>query len=315
MQEFHVPVMLAEVLQYLDPQSGDTVIDGTVGGGGHAIEIVKRILPGGRLIGIDRDEEALEAASKRLSGFSSNVTLVKGDFSNVEAIARDLDIQAVNGVLLDLGVSSHQLDASERGFSFRHDARLDMRMDRAQRLTARDVVNSYSEKHLTEIIRDYGEERWARRIAQFIAERRTRKPIETTGELVDVILAAMPSAARPKDIHPATRTFMALRITVNRELESLRTGLDAAMGLLANDGRIVVLSWHSLEDRIVKDSFLRRSGRCTCPPGLPICSCGAEKELETLTKRPVTASPNEVDANPRARAAKLRAARKLATKE
>ena len=311
MQEFHVPVMLAEVLHYLDPQSGETVIDGTVGGGGHAIEIAKRILPGGRLIGIDRDEEALDAASKRLSEFSGNVTLVKGDFGNLEAIARDLDIQAIDGALLDLGVSSHQLDTAERGFSFRQDAPLDMRMDRTQRLTAREIVNLYSERHLAEIIRDYGEERWAKRIAQFIIDRRTRKPIETTGELVEVILAAMPSGARPKDIHPATRTFMALRIATNRELESLRTGLEAAIGLLAGDGRIVVLSWHSLEDRIVKESFLRHSGRCTCPPGLPVCACGTEKELEILTKRPVTASPDEVAAHPPARSAKLRAAKKL----
>ena len=299
------------MLQYLDPKSGETILDGTIGGGGHAIEIVKRILPGGRLIGIDRDEEALAAASKRLADFSGNVTLVKGDFGNLQAIVRDLDIQAINGVLLDLGVSSHQLDTAERGFSFRQDAPLDMRMDRTQRLTAREIVNLYSERHLAEIIRDYGEERWAKRIAQFIVDRRTQKPIETTGELVEVILAAMPSGARPKDIHPATRTFMALRIATNRELESLRTGLEAAIGLLAKDGRIVVLSWHSLEDRIVKESFLRHSGRCTCPPGLPVCACGTEKELEILTKRPVTASPDEVAAHAPARSSKLRAAKKL----
>jgi len=311
MQEFHVPVMIAEVLQYLDPKSGETILDATIGGGGHSIEIVERILPGGRLIGIDRDKEALEAARNRLTDFSQNVTLVQGDFGDLEAIARDLDIQEVNGVLLDLGVSSHQLDTAERGFSFNRDAPLDMRMDRAQRMTAREIVNSYSERHLAKIMKDYGEERWAKRIAQFIVDRRSRKPIETTGELVDVILAAVPSAARQKDIHPATRTFMALRIAVNRELESLRTGLEAAIDLLAPDGRVVVLSYHSLEDRIAKDVLLRRTGRCVCPPGLPICACGAERELEILTKRPVTASPEEITANARSRSAKLRAGRKL----
>ncbi len=311
MQEFHVPVMLAEVLQYLDPRSGETIIDGTVGGGGHSIEIVKRILPNGRLIGIDRDEEALAAASRRLSEFSQNVTLVKGNFADLGAIVRNLGIEATDGVLLDLGVSSYQLDTAERGFSFKADAPLDMRMDKTQRLTAREVVNAYSERRLNEIIRDYGEERWAKRIAQFIVDRRSRKPINTTGELVDVILSAIPAAARPKDIHPATRTFQALRIEVNRELESLRTGLEAAIDLLRPNGRIVVLSWHSLEDRIVKDIMQKRAGRCVCPPGLPVCACGAEKELEILTKRPVTASPEEISANPRARSAKLRAARKL----
>jgi 16S rRNA (cytosine1402-N4)-methyltransferase len=236
---------------------------------------------------------------------------VKGNFADLQAIVRNLNIHEVNGVLLDLGVSSHQLDAAERGFSFKADAPLDMRMDRTQRVTAREVVNSFSERHLNEIIRDYGEERWAKRIAQFIVDRRLRKPINTTGELIDVIMAAMPAAARPRDIHPATRTFQALRIAVNRELESLQAGLKAAIELLATDGRIVVLSWHSLEDRVVKDTLQQYAGKCVCPPGLPICACGAERELETLTKRPVTASPAEIASNPRARSAKLRAAKKL----
>ncbi|MBP6964268.1 MAG: 16S rRNA (cytosine(1402)-N(4))-methyltransferase RsmH [Armatimonadetes bacterium] len=311
MQRFHVPVMVAEVLHYLDPQTGQTVVDGTVGGAGHAFEIASRIMPGGRLIGIDRDGEALAAASERLAGFSDSVTLVRGDFADAAAIAQNLDIKEINGLVLDVGASSHQLDSAERGFSFQHDAPLDMRMDRAQRLTAREVVNSYSEKHLAEIIRDYGEERWAKRIARFIVDRRARQAIETTGELVGVILAAMPSAARPKDIHPATRTFMALRVAVNRELDSLRSGLEAAVALMSPGGRLVVLSWHSLEDRIVKDTFLRFAGRCVCPPGLPVCACGTTRVLEVLTKRPVTASPDEVAANPRARSAKLRAARKV----
>lgn len=311
MQQFHAPVMVGEVLHYLEPRSGQTIVDGTVGGAGHAFEIAREIMPGGRLIGIDRDEAALAAASQRLARFSDSITLVKGDFADITAIADNLDIKEINGLVLDLGASSHQLDSAERGFSFRNDGPLDMRMDRAQRLTACEIVNSYSEKHLAELIRDYGEERWAKRIAQFIVQRRARQAIETTGDLVGVILAAMPSAARPKDIHPATRTFMALRVAVNRELDSLRLGLKAAVKLMSPGGRIVVLSWHSLEDRIVKDAFLRFAGRCICPPGLPVCVCGTKSVLEVLTKRPVTASPDEVAANPRARSAKLRAARKV----
>ncbi|MHB0913014.1 MAG: 16S rRNA (cytosine(1402)-N(4))-methyltransferase RsmH [Armatimonadota bacterium] len=306
MPDYHKPVMLAEVLEYLRPASGNTVIDCTVGGGGHSIEIVKRILPG-KLIGIDRDDEALAAAADRLKDFKQHVILEKGNFGDLEAIARKHDIQAVDGVLFDLGVSSRQLEAAERGFSFRYDAPLDMRMDTSQRLTAEELVNTVSEKHLMEIIRDYGEERWAKRIARFIVERR---PVRTTGELVEAITAAVPAGAR-KGIHPATRTFQAIRIAVNRELESLQAGLDAAIGLLAEGGRVCILSYHSLEDRIVKDTFARFAGRCTCPPGLPVCACGAEKELKILTKKPVTPTKEEIGDNPRARSAKLRAAEKI----
>ena len=303
--------MLTEVLHFLEPRGGQIFIDCTVGGGGHALEIVKRILPAGRLVGIDRDEEALRAAADHLSDYSSSVTLTKGNFADLKAIAQSLDIQAVDGVLFDLGVSSHQLEAAERGFSFRYDAPLDMRMDTAQAVTARQLVNSLSERRLAELIWRYGEDRWAKRIAKFIVDRRARQPIETTRELVEVILAAIPAGARTKTIHPATRVFQALRIAVNRELESLQTGLTDAIHVLTPGGRICILSYHSLEDRIVKQTLVKHAGRCECPPALPACVCGAKKELEILTKRPVAPSAGEIAANPRARGAKLRAARKV----
>lgn len=311
MPDYHEPVMVKEVLEYLQPKSGQTIVDGTLGGGGHALEMVKHIVPSGKMIGIDRDDDALDAAGQRLSEYSANVILEKGNFSDLEAIAQRLGVESVNGVLLDLGVSSYQLETPERGFSFRQDALLDMRMDKTQPVTAREIVNSFSERHLTEIIQDYGEERWAKRIAKFIVDRRMRHPIETTSELVDVILAAVPSGARTEKIHPATRTFQALRIAVNRELESLQAGLDAAIKLLAPNGRVVVLSYHSLEDRIVKETLAKHAGRCVCPPGLPICACGAKKYVTILTRRPVLPTEEEVRANPRARSAKLRAAEKI----
>lgn len=311
MPRYHEPVMVSEVLSFLQPQSGQTFIDCTVGGGGHALEIVKRILPDGRLIGLDRDEEAIKAAAEYLSPYSENVILEKGSFGDLQEIAGQLGIETVDGALFDLGVSSHQLESPERGFSFRYDAELDMRMDRSQAVTARELVSSLSERRLAELIRTYGEDRWAKRIAKFIVDRRARKPIRTTFELVQVILAAVPEGARTEHIHPATRTFQALRIVVNREMESLQQGLDAAIGLLSTNGRICVLSYHSLEDRIVKDTFARHAGRCQCPPGLPVCACGAKKNIRILTKRPLLPAESEVRANPRARSAKLRAAEKL----
>jgi len=311
MRDFHKPVMLAEVLSFLQPQSGQTFIDCTIGGGGHALEIVKRILPGGKLVGIDRDEEALRAAAQYLEPYSENVIFEKGNFADLEAIAGGLGIQTVDGVLFDLGVSSRQLESAERGFSFRYDAPLDMRMDTAQAVTARELVNSMSERRLAELIWKFGEERWAKRIAKFIADRRARQPIQTTSELVGIILAAIPAGARTETIHPATRTFQALRIAVNQELESLQAGLDAAIRLLAQSGRACVLSYHSLEDRIVKQAFAKHAGRCVCPSTLPVCACGAKKSIKILTKRPVVPSEDEVCANPRARSARLRAAEKI----
>ena len=311
MPEYHVPVMVEQVLSFLQPQSGQTFIDCTVGGGGHALEIVRRILPDGKLIGIDQDVAALSASRDVLKQYAGNVILEKGNFEELEAIAEKLGIQSVNGVVFDLGVSSHQLEAAERGFSFRHDAPLDMRMDPAQRVTARELVNSLPERRLAEIILKFGEERWAKRIAKFIVDRRAREPIETTRELTDIVLAAVPAGARSEHIHPATRTFQALRIAVNRELEVLEAGLGQAIRLLAKGGRVVVLSYHSLEDRIVKDTFGKYAGKCACPPGLPVCTCGAEKVLKILTRRPMATSEDEIRSNPRARSAKLRAAEKI----
>ena len=308
---FHEPVMLKEVLDFLQPQSGKTYIDCTVGGGGHALEIVKRILPDGRLIGLDRDEEALIAAAECLSEYRENVILEKANYADLEAVMERLGVRSADGALLDLGVSSRQLESPERGFSFRHDSDLDMRMDRSDRVTAKEIVNAWSERRLSEVIWTYGEERWAKRIAKFIVERRSRRPIRTTRELAEIILAAVPAGARTERIHPATKSFQAIRIAVNREIESLQAGLDAGISLLGPGGRVCVLSYHSLEDRVVKETFARHAGRCTCPSGLPICVCGAKKSIRILTKRPLTPTDEEVRVNPRSRSAKLRAAEKL----
>lgn len=311
MSDYHEPVMLAEVLEYLQPSSGRVFVDCTLGGGGHSLELVKRLVPDGKLIGIDQDDEALTAASERLREFSANVVLAKGNFSQIGEIVADSGVSSVDGVLFDLGVSSHQLDAAERGFSFRSDAPLDMRMDSSAGETAADLVNSLSERDLSDIILKFGEERWARRIAKFIVERRKRERIESTGELVEVILAAVPAGARTERIHPATRTFQGLRIAVNRELESLRVGMEEAIRLLSPGGRVCVLSYHSLEDRIVKEALLKCTGRCSCPPSLPVCCCGAKQTMRILTRKPVVATEEEIDRNPRARSAKLRAAEKI----
>lgn len=311
MTDYHTPVMVEQVLSYLQPHSGGVYVDCTVGGGGHALEIVKRILPDGRLLGLDRDEEALRAAAENLEEYSENVTLVKGNFSDVGAIAQGCGVQSSDGIFLDLGVSARQILVSERGFSILHDGPLDMRMDAEEPLTARDLVNSLSEGELADLIWKYGEERWAKRIAGFIVERRSERPIETTGELADIVAAAIPMSARPKKIHPATRTFMSLRLVVNHELESLEVGLQSAIGLLRSGGRVCVLSYHSLEDRIVKQSFSRHAGRCICPPGLPACLCDAKKTVSVLTRRPLVPSEDEVLSNTKARSAKLRVAEKI----
>lgn len=311
MSDYHRPVMLSEVLEFLQPENGETIVDCTVGGGGHTLEIVKLVAPDGRVIGVYRDDEALSAARERTKEFSDSVLLEKGNFSELEEIADRLGLSAIDGALMDLGVSSHQLDAGERGFSFKADAPLDMRMDPTQGETAADIVNTRSERELTEILWNYGEERWAKRVAKFIVERRGSGRITTTSDLVDIVLAAIPAGARPEKIHPATRTFQALRIVANRELESLQAGLDSVIRLLSTGGRVCVLSYHSLEDRIVKETFLRYSGRCSCPPSLPICACGAKRTVRILTRKPVTASESEVRENPRSRSARLRVAEKL----
>lgn len=305
----HLPVLAREVSTFLAPRPGGVYVDATIGGAGHALAIARAITPEGILIGIDRDPAALAAAEERLRGVGVRTILVRGNFADLAAILRDLGFTAVHGVLFDLGLSSPQIDDPARGFSYQKDAPLDMRMDPDQSLTARTLVNEATEEELARIIREYGEERWAGRIAAFIVKRRREGPIETTGQLVEAIKAAIPARARRRGPHPARRTFQALRIAVNDELGALARGLAAAIDHLAPGGRVVVISFHSLEDRIVKREFAGRARPCRCPPGEPVCRCGGP-ELLILTKRPILPGAAEVAANPRARSAKLRAAAK-----
>lgn len=311
MNDYHKPVLVEEVMQYMRCHKGGIYIDGTIGGGGHALEICRRISDDGLLIGIDKDDEALAHAAVKLREYSGCIKLIKGDFRHMKAMINDISINEADGILLDLGVSSHQLDDTERGFSYNAEAVLDMRMDKQQTLTAKDVVNTYSEQRLYEIIRDYGEERWAKRIASFIVQERQRYPIETTEQLVDVIKKAVPAAARRQGPHPARRTFQAIRIEVNDELTAIKEGLEQAIGCLKPYGRLCVISFHSLEDRLVKNAFNRWQNPCTCPPGTPICVCGNKPIAQIITKKPVTASSDEIMSNPRARSAKLRVCEKL----
>lgn len=308
MQLKHVPVMSGEVIELLQPKQGQTIVDGTVGGAGHSRLIAEAILPGGRLIAIDRDEETLARARAALAPFGDAVTFVHDDFRNLSRILSELGVTGVHGVLLDLGVSSFQLDQPQRGFTYRFNAPLDMRMDARTTVTAADLVNSLSVEELTRIFRDYGEERWAHRIARKIVAEREKAPLVTTGQLVDLVKAAIPAAARRSGPHPAKRTFQALRIAVNNELDALREGLQAAVDALLPGGRIAIISFHSLEDRIVKQTFADMARGCECPPGFPVCRCGKEPLLNVLTRRPVLPSEDELQENPRARSARLRAA-------
>lgn len=306
----HRPVLLKEVLRILMPFPGGTYVDGTLGGGGHSAEIL-RTAPGSRIIGIDRDERALEAAASRLKSFGDCTTVFHGNYAEMDQFVARSGIQEVDGVLLDLGVSSPQLDEGERGFSYRSDAPLDMRMDRSQPLTARDLANGLSEDELAGIIFDYGEERFARRIAARIAKERALAPIETTGRLAEIVRQAIPAPARRTGPHPSRRTFQALRIAVNDELGSLGRGLRSAVKILRPGGRLAVISFHSLEDRICKETFQELARKCQCPPGIPICVCASRPALRVLTKKPITAEEDELESNPRSRSAKLRAAERL----
>ncbi len=306
----HLSVLPDEVIRFLLPEDGKTYLDGTLGGGGHSALILEKA-PGAFLIGIDRDQAALDAAGARLATHGGQVRLLHGDFADVAEHLKALDIAALDGFILDLGVSSHQLDTRERGFSFQQDAPLDMRMDSSSGETAADLVNGRPEAELERIIGEYGEERWAKRIASFIVKEREESPITTTFRLVDIIKGAVPKAKWDERIHPATRTFQALRIAVNSELESLERGMRAALDLLKPGGRGVIISFHSLEDRIVKHIFREYAEGCTCPRQMPVCVCGRQPRVKILTGRPVTATDTEIDANPRARSAKLRAVVKL----
>ena len=311
----HIPVLLKETLEYLDPQPGGIYVDGTLGGAGHSFEVAKRISPGGTLVGIDQDENALEAAKERLKEFGSSVIVVHDNFRNIKSIISKIGFSEVDGILLDIGVSSHQLDEEERGFSYMNDGPLDMRMDRTKKYTAESIVNDVSEQELARIIKEYGEEKWAVRIAKFIVEERKKQRIDSTLKLVEVIKRAIPAAARREGGHPAKRTFQALRIAVNDELEVLKQALFDGVEVLKPEGRIVVITFHSLEDRIVKTVFNNMEKPCVCPPQIPICVCGKKPILKILTRKPVTANEEELQQNSRAKSAKLRAAARVSSKK
>lgn len=302
----HVSVLLQEAVDGLQVKPSGIYVDGTLGGGGHSYEICKRLDSEGRLIGIDQDAEALEAAKKRLEEFSDRTTFVKSNYEHMTEVLKELGIDKIEGILLDLGVSSYQLDNAERGFSYMEDAPLDMRMDREQHISAKIIVNEYPEGELFRIIKEYGEERYARNIARNICRKREDKPIETTFELVDIIRASMPAKARNGKGHPAKRTFQAIRIECNRELEVLREALDHMVDLLSDGGRISIITFHSLEDRMVKTSFRQYEDPCTCPPDFPVCVCGKKPKGKVITRKPILPSEEETEQNTRAKSAKLR---------
>lgn len=308
----HLPVMVVEVLEYLELVPGKIIVDATLGGGGHAEAILKRLPRGGRLIGIDRDRDALQASRERLSGFGEQFLAVKANFNTLADVIGRFAPDGIDGLLFDLGVSSYQLDSEMRGFSYKEDVFLDMRMDRELPQTAADLLKELSHGELAKIFRTYGEEKWASRIASFIIEHRLKKgPVVGSKQLVEIIKSAIPARARRQGGHPAKRVFQALRIAVNRELENIEIGLKQGMRGLRPGGRVVVISYHSLEDKIVKNFFRDSSQKCVCPPGMPECRCGKIPVLKTLTKKPRFPSREEVDANPRSRSARLRAAEKL----
>ncbi len=311
MGSYHEPVMLEEVVQSLRCRSGGIYVDGTLGGGGHARAILERSAPDGLLVGIDRDDDAILASEKSLQPFGRRKILVKGNFADIGNILTNLKIGKVDGVLLDLGVSSHQLDTADRGFSFSLDAPLDMRMDRGSRYSARDLVNLSPEKELKQLIREYGEEPMAGRIARAISAKRESGAIRTTAELADLVCRAVRRPGFHGKIHPATRTFQAIRMAVNQELPNLRRAIGAAVDRLRSGGRLSVISFHSLEDRIVKEAFRSGEGRCQCPPGMPVCRCRREVKLKVLTRKPMRSGADESERNPRARSARLRTAEKI----
>jgi len=302
----HVPVLYDECISNLNIKEDGVYVDGTLGGGGHALGIAERLGAGGTLIGIDRDMDAINAAGKRLAAVKCRSELVHANFSDIDTILDELEIDGINGALLDIGVSSFQLDNGERGFSYMQDAPLDMRMNRDDTLTAYDVVNGYSKAELTEVIKKYGEEKWASRISDFIVKNRKDKPVDTTGQLVDIIKAAIPASARRDGPHPAKRTFQAIRIEVNGELEQLKKAVDRFCDALLPGGRLCIITFHSLEDRIVKSAFAKRLNPCTCPAEFPVCVCGKVSDVVKVTGKPIVAGKDELERNPRARSAKLR---------
>ena len=305
MEFSHVPIMLSEVLEGLAIKPDGIYVDGTLGGAGHSSEIVKRLGDKGKLIGIDQDQDAIEAASKRLEPYK-NVEIVHSNYLNIKSILSGLGIDSVDGILLDLGVSSYQFDNKDRGFSYREDAKLDMRMDTSQEYTAQDIVNDYSEEDLRRILKVYGEEKFAGRIAENIVKARTDKRIETTFELNEIIKSSIPAAVRRQGKNPCKKTYQAIRIELNKELSVLEDSLDEMIELLNPGGRLCIITFHSLEDRIVKNAFRTAERPCTCPPEFPVCVCGKKSKGKVITRKPIVADEDELEVNPRSSSAKLR---------
>ncbi len=302
----HVSVLLEETIKGLNIKSDGIYVDGTLGGAGHAFEVCKALEDDGRFIGIDQDGAAIAAASERLKDFGEKVTIVRSNYCDIKSVLNELGVEKVDGIVLDLGVSSHQLDTVERGFTYMVDTPLDMRMDTRQSMTAKDIVNDYSEMELFRIIRDYGEDKFAKNIAKHIVLARTEKPITTTGELTDVIRRAIPMKFQKNGGHPAKRTFQAIRIELNRELDVLKDTLHTMIGLLNKKGRICVITFHSLEDKIVKSIFKKNENPCTCPPNFPMCVCGNESMGSVVSRKPILPSMEELEGNSRSKSAKLR---------
>ena len=306
MEFSHVSVLLEETIEQLHIRPDGIYVDGTLGGGGHAWEVCRRLSDKGRFIGIDQDADAIEAAGKRLAEFGDKVTIIRSNYCNMRSELHKIGIEKVDGIVLDLGVSSYQLDSAERGFTSREDAPLDMRMDQRQARTAKDIVNEYSELELFRIIRDYGEDKFAKNIAKHIVSAREKKPIETTGELTEIIKAAIPAKLRMNGGHPAKKTFQAIRIELNQELEVLKNSLDDMIDLLNPGGRICVITFHSLEDRIVKTIFKTNENPCTCPSTFPVCVCGKKPKGRVAVKKPIVPGPEELEENKRSKSSKLR---------
>lgn len=302
----HVSVLLEETIDSLNIKPDGIYVDGTLGGGGHSLEICKRLGPNGRLIGIDQDMDAIKAATERLKDYNDKVTIVHSNYQDIDSVLRDLSISGVDGIVLDLGVSSYQLDNVERGFTYREDTPLDMRMDQSQPMTAKDIVNEYSEQELYHVIRDYGEDSFAKNIAKHIVRARQDKPIETTGELNEIIRAAIPAKVRQGGGHPSKKTFQALRIELNKELDVLEQSIDKMIELLKPKGRLSIITFHSLEDRIVKNIFRKNMNPCICPPEFPVCTCGRVSMGKVITRKPIIPDEEEIEFNKRAKSSKLR---------
>ncbi|MDO4941365.1 MAG: 16S rRNA (cytosine(1402)-N(4))-methyltransferase RsmH [Lachnospiraceae bacterium] len=302
----HQSVLLDETIEYLNIKPDGIYVDGTLGGGGHAYEVCRRLGSCGHFIGIDQDAAAIEAAGRRLEPFKDRIDIVRSNYADIKKVLSDLGIEKVDGIVLDLGVSSYQLDNAARGFTYREDVPLDMRMDQRQSKTARDIVNDYSEMELFHMIRDYGEDKFAKNIAKHIIMERKKQPIETTGQLIQIIDHAIPAKVRAKSGHPAKKTFQAIRIELNHELEVLNDTLDTMIDLLNENGRICIITFHSLEDRIVKTIYKRNENPCICPPSFPVCTCGRKSKGKVITRKPVVPTTEEIENNKRAKSSKLR---------